>query len=149
MITALVSLALIACTIAIHYEVLRLTSSRLAHINVMPRMRIIVILVAALGSHLSHVFIYAQAYLWLERLGGFGTIAGDRGHDLADAFYFSITSYTTMGIGDLVPTGSLRIISGTEGLTGFVMVGWTASMTYLYMEKFWQLAGRKSLRKRR
>ena len=60
-----------------------------------------------------------------------------------DAFYFAITSYTTLGIGDLYPTGAFRIISGIEALNGLVMVGWSASMTYLYMEKFWHLRARK------
>jgi len=139
MLTMLVSLLLIAATIAIHYEVLRFTSSRLTHLPLPPRMRIIVILTAALISHMVQVLLYAVAYLLLEDIGGFGTIDGDRGHDLEDAFYFSITSYTTLGIGDLYPTGGLRIISGMEALNGLVMVGWTASMTYLYMEKFWHL----------
>lgn len=143
MLTMLVSLLLIAATIAIHYEVLRFTSSRLTHLPLAPRMRIIVILTAALVSHMVQVLLYAGAYLFLEDIGGFGTIDGDRGHDLEDAFYFSITSYTTLGIGDLYPTGALRIISGMEALNGLVMVGWTASMTYLSMEKFWHLRPRR------
>ena len=149
MLTALISLALLAATIAIHYEVLRFTSMRLTHLKVPPRMRIIIILVAALGSHLLHVLIYAITFLVLEDVWALGTIDGNRGHNLEDAFYFSITSYTTLGIGDLVPTGALRVISGTEALNGLVMVGWTASMTYLYMEKFWHLDGwNKSRRKK-
>lgn len=139
MLTMLVSLVLIAITIAIHYEVLRFTSSRLTHLPLPPRMRIIIILTAALISHMAQILVYAVAFLWLEEIGGFGTIDGQRGHDLEDAFYFSITSYTTLGIGDLYPTGGLRVISGMEALNGLVMVGWTASMTYLYMEKFWHL----------
>lgn len=147
MLTMIISLLLVAATIAIHYEVLRFTSSRLTHLPWPPRMRIIAILTAALISHMVQIFVYAVAFLWLEEIGGFGTIGGDRGHDLEDAFYFSITSYTTLGIGDLYPTGALRIISGMEALNGLVMVGWTASMTYLYMEKFWHLRPRRPHRR--
>ncbi|MBT8427668.1 MAG: potassium channel family protein [Erythrobacter sp.] len=139
--TAIISLILVAATIAIHYEVLRFTSQRLTHVRIPPRPRIILMLVAALISHVTHVMLYAAAFLLLEEFGGFGSIDGDRGHSLEDAFYFSITSYTTLGIGDLYPTGALRIISGIEALNGLVMVGWTASVTYLYMEKFWHLHG--------
>lgn len=139
--TLVISLVLVALTIAIHYEVLRFTSQRLTHVHIPPRTRIILMLVAALVSHVVHVMLYAGAYLLMEHLGGFGSIDGDRGHSLEDAFYFSITSYTTLGIGDLYPTGAMRIISGIEALNGLVMVGWTASMTYLYMEKFWHLQG--------
>lgn len=95
-------------------------------------------------SHVAHVLIYAFAFLLLEKLADVGSIDGPAGHDFNDAFYFSITSYTTLGIGDLFPTGELRLLSGIEALNGLVMVGWTASMTYLYMEKFWQLHDRKS-----
>ena len=148
MLTALVCLVLVAATIAIHYEVLRFTSNNLTHLRIVPRMRIIIMLTAALISHLVHCFIYAVAFLVLEDIGGFGSIDGPAGHDLGDAFYFSITSYTTLGIGDLVPNGAIRIISGVSALNGLVMVGWTASMTYLYMEKFWHLRGRSPRKKR-
>ncbi len=144
MITVIAAFLLVALTIAVHYEVLRFTSLRLAHIKIPPRMRIIVILAAAMISHLVHVLIYACAFLWLEKLADVGTIDGPAGHDFNDAFYFSITSYTTLGIGDLFPTGDLRLLSGIEALNGLVMVGWTASMTYLYMEKFWHLRDRNS-----
>ena len=148
MLTTIACLLLVASTIAIHYEVLRYTSNNLAHLRVPPRMRIIIILTAALISHVIHCLIYAFAYLGLERIGGFGSIYGGVKHSVGDAFYFSITSYTTLGIGDLVPIGAMRIISGVEALNGLVMVGWTASMTYLYMEKFWHLRGRSPRRKR-
>ena len=139
MFTLAISLVLVAATIAVHYETLRFTSQRVTHLRISPRARIIVMLVAALSSHMIHAFLYALAYLGLEEVGGFGTIGGERGHSLEDAFYFSITSYTTLGIGDLFPTGALRIISGIEALNGLVMVGWTASVTYIYMEKFWHI----------
>ncbi|MEL6877519.1 MAG: potassium channel family protein [Pseudomonadota bacterium] len=141
-----IALVLVAATIAIHYEVLRITSTRLTHIHLPPRMRIIIILVAALGSHMTHILIYAVAFMWMEQWGGFGSIEGPNGHAFDDAFYFSITSYTTLGIGDLFPTGNLRILSGIEALNGLVMVGWTASMTYIYMEKFWHLQDKANSR---
>lgn len=138
----LIALLLVGLSIAVHYEVLRQTSVRLAHIHVPGRMRIIFILTAALLSHLIHVLLYAFAFYGLELWSNLGSIAGPHDHHFGDAFYFSITSYTTLGIGDLFPTGALRLLSGIEALNGLVMVGWTASMTYLYMEKFWQLEQR-------
>jgi hypothetical protein len=133
---------LLVATIGTHYEVLRFASTRLTRIHVAPRLRIIVMLVAALASHLLHVLYYAAAFVMVEHYTSLGTIAGPAGHSFDDAFYFSMTCYTTLGIGDLYPTGTLRILSGVEALNGLVMVGWTASLTYLYMEKFWKLHGR-------
>lgn len=147
MLTILICLLLVAVTIIVHYEALRYASARLTHLHLPPRFRIIIMLVVALTSHVLQILIYACVFLWLENTGGFGSIDGDRGHDLGDAFYFSITSYTTLGIGDLYPLGAFRIISCVEALNGLVMVGWTASMTYLYMEKFWHLAPKSKERR--
>lgn len=143
LVTIAIAVFLLASTIAVHYEVLRITSARMTHMRIAPRMRIILMLTAALFSHLVHVLIYATAFYFLEKWAALGTIEGPVGHEFSDAFYFSITSYTTLGIGDLYPTGQLRLLSGLEALNGLVMVGWTASMTYLYMEKFWHLRGRR------
>ncbi len=141
MFTILIALVLLAISILVHYEVLRFTSVRLGNLEISPRLRIVIILVAALASHLAHVLLYAVTFLLIEQRTSFGTIDGPAGHAFSDAFYFSISSYTTLGFGDLYPTGALRVLSGIEALNGLVMVGWTASMTYLSMERFWQIGG--------
>jgi hypothetical protein len=43
-----------------------------------------------------------------------------------------------VGFGDLVPSGPIRFLSGMEALTGFVLIAWSASFTYLEMERFWR-----------
>jgi hypothetical protein len=55
--------------------------------------------------------------------------------------YFSTVSYTSLGLGDLYPTGALRLLTGVEALQGLAMIAWTGSFTYLAMEKFWILHG--------
>lgn len=135
----LICLVLIAVTILIHYEALRTTSRIFVHINIAARARILIVLAVTLLSHFLQVMLYALAYYVIHYTGKIGYIAGAHPFDLENAFYFSISSYTTLGIGDLVPHGGLRILSGVEALNGLVMVGWTASFTYLTMEKFWHL----------
>jgi hypothetical protein len=60
-----------------------------------------------------------------------------------DHFHFSIASYTTLGIGDIIAEGPIRIIAGIEALNGLVLVAWSASFTYIAMERLWQ-SGEKS-----
>ena len=31
----------------------------------------------------------------------------------------------------------MRLLAGVEGLLGLLMIGWSASFTYLMMEKLW------------
>jgi hypothetical protein len=63
------------------------------------------------------------------------------GGGFVDFFYFSITCYTTLGLGDVFPSGAMRIVAGIEALNGFVLIGWSTSFTYLAMERFWKEAG--------
>jgi hypothetical protein len=37
------------------------------------------------------------------------------------------------------PLGPVRLLSGVEALNGLMLIGWSASFTYLTMEKFWPL----------
>jgi hypothetical protein len=46
--------------------------------------------------------------------------------------------YTTVGFGDVSPVGPIRFLAGTSALTGFVMITWSASFTFLEMERFWR-----------
>jgi hypothetical protein len=63
-----------------------------------------------------------------------------------DYFYLSITTFTTLGIGDVHPRGALRTIAGVESLNGLVLIGWSASFTYLSMEQFWEESAKPAAR---
>ena len=134
---------LIAATIFIHYGTLRLTTLGASDLGVRPRMRLWMMLVAAMISHLIHIALYALAYYVLEFEFEVGEIAGPDSGPFNDAFYFSIVCYTTLGFGDIFPSGQLRLLSGIEALNGLVMITWTASMTYLHMERFWKTDGQE------
>ena len=54
--------------------------------------------------------------------------AHDSFPDLATAFYFSMTTYATMGAGDLMLNREWRLIGGLEALTGLLMVGWSVAV---------------------
>lgn len=47
-------------------------------------------------------------------------------------------TYTTLGFGDLAPVGPLRFLAGTMARTGFVLITWSASFTYLEMSRDWR-----------
>jgi hypothetical protein len=78
--------------------------------------------------------------LWgLAHVPGAGGVAGHEPLHLFDAVYLSSMSYTTVGFGDVVPAGPIRLLAGTEALLGLVMIGWSASFTYLEMERYWRV----------
>jgi hypothetical protein len=52
-------------------------------------------------------------------------------------FYYSATTYTGLGFGDIRPTGALRLFTAIEALTGLVIIAWTASAVFLAMQQYW------------
>lgn len=53
--------------------------------------------------------------------------------DPLDYFYFSIVSYTSLGHGDVFPSGHLRFITGVEALNGLLLIAWSGSFIYIVM----------------
>jgi hypothetical protein len=51
--------------------------------------------------------------------------------------YFSVETYSSLGFGDLVPIGPVRMLAGVEALNGLLLIGWSASYAYIAMERFW------------
>ena len=69
---------------------------------------------------------------------GIGGLAGTLGFSFLHCLYFSAETYTSLGFGDLLPVGPVRLLAGTETLNGLLLIGWTASYAYLAMERFWR-----------
>jgi hypothetical protein len=137
----LVSSILVVACVLIHYEVLRDTSALLGRLTMPPRPRILVVMFAVFIAHTIEVWMYAVAYYLLAdhfSIGGFG---GTLENHFTDYLYFSTSTYSSLGYGDVYPLGGLRLMAGIETIAGLVMIGWSASFTYLAMEKFWGLHG--------
>jgi hypothetical protein len=122
--------------VLIHYEALRWLSVHLDRLERIARRRLLVAISVSFVAHLIEIALFAAAF-WLIAATGFGALTGEIDHDFSDYLYFSATSYTTLGVGDITPTGGMRMVAGIEGLTGLVMITWSASFTYLIMRKFW------------
>ena len=51
--------------------------------------------------HVLEISLFAAAYAVMDKQLGMGGIAGETEGGVLDLFYFSATTYTTLGIGDL------------------------------------------------
>jgi hypothetical protein len=96
-----------------------------------------VVIAGVLLAHLIEICLFAAGFFLMHTRLGLGAIAGDFNGTTLDYFYFSATTYSTLGVGDLFPTGAIRLVAGIEALTGFVLIGWSASFTYLTMQRSW------------
>jgi len=135
------SAVLVFSVVLIHYELLRAVSAWLPHIALPPRPRILVVIAVAFAAHTIEVWLYAMAYYLLSDHFGIGHFGGQFQGDFSEYLYFSTVTYTTVGFGDVYPLGALRLMAGVESLVGLLMIAWSASFTYLAMERFWDLHG--------
>ncbi|MEI4232660.1 ion channel [Roseovarius sp. D22-M7] len=132
-----VAVLLISATVLIHYEVLRKTGHLLPRLPIRPRQRVLVVISACFGAHFIEIALYACMFAVLQASDGFGRIEGAFSGSVLDFFYFATTSYTTLGIGEIYPAGPIRIIAATASLNGFLLITWSASFTYLMMQRYW------------
>ncbi len=76
------------------------------------------------------VWIWAILYLLL------GAIA-----TLEEAVYFSTSTFTTLGFGDIVLDEEWRVLSSFEAANGLLMFGWETALVFAAVQ--WVYAGRK------
>ena len=134
-----ISLILVLATISIHFEVLRWTSAILPRFGPVGRARVLVVVVGAFTAHMLEIMLYGGAYFTLEHVVTVGDLGGRHGESFMDYFYYSTVMYTSLGLGDVFPTGHLRVISSIEALNGLMMIGWSTSFTFLAMRNYWPL----------
>ncbi len=139
LIAMVASLLLVLATILIHFEALRLTSNVLPRCIPAGRARVLVVVLGAFAAHMLEVILYAAAYFGLEHGVSVGAMNGQQGEGFMDYLYYSVVMYTSLGLGDVFPTGHLRVISGIEALNGLVLIGWSTSFTFLAMRRYWPL----------
>ncbi|WP_297105513.1 ion channel [uncultured Devosia sp.] len=136
-VSLLASVVLLAASVLLHYNVMIWTRSRLSGSGLRRPTGALVGMFALVAAQLIAVLIYALAYFGLGLWGGLGSLAGQIEGGFIDPLYFSLMSYTTLGVGDIYPLGGFRIISGVEALNGFAMIGWTASFAYTLFRDGW------------
>ena len=56
---------------------------------------------------------------------------------MTDYAYFSAVAYTSLGFGDIYPTGDLRVVVAYTTVTGLLMMAWSAAFTFHAMQRYW------------
>lgn len=77
---------------------------------------IIFIVVLLFLLHAAEIWLYALVYLWLGQFG-----------DMESALYFSTSTFTTVGFGDVYLDRPWRMLSAAESANGFLLIGWSTA----------------------
>lgn len=137
--TLIITTVAVAFCVLIHYELLISITARIAGYELKHRGAIVFGALRAMLSHIVHVWLFAGSYKLLLLVDTeHGAVLGTPVNDFFDWVYFSFVVYTTLGFGDMVPSGWLRFMVGTEAITGLVMIAWTASFLFLELQRQWR-----------
>jgi 1-acyl-sn-glycerol-3-phosphate acyltransferase len=132
------TLLAIGLCVLLHFEGLVFVSRKIPLIHTPARVKVIFVIAAILVLHVTEIWIFGIIEWFLLSMPDFGTLAGQNHLHVFDVIYLSAVTFTTVGYGDLTPNGPIRFMLGTEALTGFVLITWSASFTYLEMERLWR-----------
>ncbi|MEX3008808.1 ion channel [Hoeflea sp. TYP-13] len=76
----------------------------------------VVLVHGLLGVHSVEIWIWAAVYELTSAVDHIG-----------DALYFSAITFSTLGYGDALIDEKWRLLAGMEGLSGFVLIGWSTA----------------------
>ncbi|WP_250459985.1 ion channel [Microbulbifer litoralis] len=131
---------LVAAVVVIHHESLNYLFRVGQKVSVRRNLALLVGVFGALIAHVVEMWLFALGYFFMVHSDRFQTLSGNFDGSLTDCAYFSFTTYTSLGFGDIEPLGYLRFTAGLEALTGLVMITWTASFMFLKMQRYWRFS---------
>jgi len=137
----LVTAACVALAVLVHYEGLALLNQRLVRVHARRRRKVLLGVYGVILLHVVEIWLFGLACWLVLLVPGTGSLSGGAPVPFLDAVYLSAETFSTVGFGDLAPQGAIRFLAGTEALTGFILITWSASFLYLEMEHYWRKPG--------
>lgn len=120
------SAVMVLVTVTVHFfgvtailAVLRGRGMRLAPERHLSRQTVLILfsVLALIALHSVEIWAYAVVYI---ALGEFETLEA--------ALYFSASTFSTVGYGDIVLDTHWRLMSAVESVNGFVLIGWSTAV---------------------
>ncbi|MGF1561705.1 MAG: potassium channel family protein [Geminicoccaceae bacterium] len=88
--------------------------------KLMPLALVIISALVLFAAHVTQIWVWAILYM------GLGEFA-----DLTDALYFSTTTFTTVGYGDVIIENSAnRLLASFESANGMLLFGWSTALLF-------------------
>lgn len=137
----LVTAASVGLAVMVHYEGLALLNRRMVRVHTQRRRKVLRGVFGVILLHVVEIWLFGVAFWLLLKAPGTGAVGSMSAVSLLDAVYLSAETFTTVGVAELPPEGPVRFLAGTEALTGFILITWSASFLYLEMEQYWRKSG--------
>ena len=82
---------------------------------------------AIFSSHIIEIWIWAGFYFFIEEIPTFET-----------ALYFSTSSFTTVGYGDVTLSEEWRLLSSLESANGMILFGWSTAFIFAIVHRIYE-----------
>lgn len=93
----------------------------------------IMAILVLMAGHLTEVGVWAVRYWTWGELG-----------DFSSSFYFSLSSFTTVGANELELSRHHRMVGSIESALGMLMFGWSTALLVAFIQKVEQIHRRKA-----
>jgi hypothetical protein len=133
--SAIITLICTMLTVLIHFEVMKLMTRKMEKMARYGRRRFLILILALLLAQFAGITVFAFGYMALSAQGIGGILHAD--DTLLNYLYLSVSAYSTVGFGDVAPDGGARLMAGVEAVVGFMMITWSASLTFIEMQRHW------------
>lgn len=81
--------------------------------------------------HSIHALVWATCYWMIPE-------TGSEFSNFAEAVYFSLVTFTTLGYGDISLESEWRLLSGLEAINGIMLIGWSTAMMYSLIQNIYK-----------
>ena len=123
---------LIVISVLIHAACLEgiIKAWRAVRLEVEVRWRAATLSLTILGvfaSHIIQIWVWTVFYYFVEEIETWEA-----------ALYFSTTSYTTVGYGDLVLSEEWRLLGSLEAVNGMILFGWSTAFIFAGVRRIYE-----------
>lgn len=127
-----------ALVILVHFETMTWLTKAARTTRLPTRISLLLGVFALFAAHSLEVWIFAGGLYFAREVVEIGDLTGAFDGSARDYLYISLVNYTTLGYGEIVPTGHLRTICGFEALMGLLMMAWSAAFTVFRLTDRWR-----------
>ena len=85
--------------------------------------------ITVLGVFMAHMI---QIWIWAVFYLAIGTMP-----NMEEALYFSTSTFTTVGFGDIVLDKDWRLVSSFQSANGFILFGWSTAFIFEVMSRLY------------
>lgn len=126
----LTAIALLGTT-AFHYETVRILGRRIEGRRERVRRNLPLVITGLVVAHLIEIGFYMAIMMVAVGPLGLGSFVSAQPLGPFDIFYFAAETYSSLGYGDIIPLGPVRLIAAIEPLNGLLLLAWSGTFVYM------------------